>query len=508
MLDHKEIKRRLNRYLQLMLEAEQNDFSPAETYEKLSAEFGFEFTPAVISKAYASLSEWALKGGIETLYPNAAHILYRLYQDGVFELDEILKEENKFKFVKAFHQMLQTYHTILAKRDEGNYTFEDTIVMGDFGLLPVEELAANHRPPAPPPKYSEALEVYIARQMSENRWKRTTLPDHRNRLETFLAIIGDKPLGDIQRDDLLSLRDILRRLPPRWNRDAKFKGKTPAEIAALSQKATLNVKTINENMRAIGSFLAWCVREGILERNPAEGLQIKDERSAVDQKYPFSIEELIGIFSHSKFFEGKFKSSGYYWIPVIALYTGMRLEEIAQLHISDIYEKDGVWVIDINTRTDASGGDTKNLKTKSAARWVPIHAVLIEIGLLKYHREAPKKGTKRLFADLNTTVKVLKYGKQPGKQFSEVVKAVLKDSDKKSFHSLRHTFADFYKKRGLMNSYFDEVFGHEHSTLAAKQYGGRTPPKILLDEIISKLDYGQEVVKVLKQSPFSKPFQP
>ncbi len=272
--------------------------------------------------------------------------------------------------------------------------------MGDFGLLPAEELAANHRPPAPPPKYSEALEVYIARQMSENRWKRTTLPDHRNRLETFLAIIGDKPLGDIQRDDLLSLRDILRRLPPRWNRDAKFKGKTPAEIAALSQKATLNVKTINENMRAIGSFLAWCVREGILERNPAEGLQIKDERSAVDQKYPFSIEELIGIFSHSKFSEGKFKSSGYYWIPVIALYTGMRLEEIAQLHISDIYEKDGVWIIDINTRTDVSGGDTKNLKTKSAARWVPIHAVLIEIGLLKYHREAPKKGTKRLFADL------------------------------------------------------------------------------------------------------------
>ncbi len=511
MLDHKEIKRRLNRYLQLMLEAEQNDFSPAETYENLSEGIGFSFTPAVISKAYARMSDLALKGGIEAMYPNAAHILYRLYQDGVFELDEILKEENKFKFVKAFHQMLQTYHTILAKRDEGDYTFENKIVMEDFGLLPAEELAEDHTLPQPQLQYSEALELYISRQMDEKKWKEKSLPDHRNRLENFLKIIGDKPLCDIKRGEMVSLRDTLRQLPPRWSRDAKFKGKTPAEIIASSPEKQLNVKTINEIIRATGSFLNWCVREGRLERNPAEGLQIKDDRPARDLKEAFSTEDLIKIVSHPKFAEGKFIKMAYYWIPVIALYTGMRLEEIAQLQCSDIYEKDGVWVIDVNERTDnpaTATKVTKSLKTKSATRWVPIHPTLSEIGLLKYHQKIAGESNKRLFPEVNITPNVSDYGAQPGKQFSSVVKKVLEDSAKKSFHSLRHTFADFYRSIGLMDSHFDEVFGHDHSTLAAKQYGGRTPPKILFDRIISKLDYGQEVVNILKRSPFSKQFQP
>ena len=63
------------------------------------------------------------------------------------------------------------------------------------------------------------------------------------------------------------------------------------------------------------------------------------------------------------------------WIPKIALYSGMRLEEIAQLRIRDIECQDGTYLFRISP-------DAGLIKTKNAARLVPIHSSLINGGLL------------------------------------------------------------------------------------------------------------------------------
>ena len=129
--------------------------------------------------------------------------------------------------------------------------------------------------------------------------------------------MGDKPLVEIDRHDMEQFKEILRKLPPRWNRDCKYAGKTPREIAALNISPTFNVKTINEILRSIESFFIWCVNTGKLDRHYAKDLQIKDTRSAGEQKDPFSNEELILVFSHPKFADGKFVNPAYYWVPVI-----------------------------------------------------------------------------------------------------------------------------------------------------------------------------------------------
>ena len=74
-----------------------------------------------------------------------------------------------------------------------------------------------------------------------------------------------------------------------------------------------------------------------------------------------------------------------------------------------------------------------------------------------------------------------------------MVTAALGDVSGKTIHSLRHTFADFYKQRGLQNDYFRQVFGHELPMLAAKQYGEKFPPEILYENVIVKLDYGNSI---------------
>lgn len=63
------------------------------------------------------------------------------------------------------------------------------------------------------------------------------------------------------------------------------------------------------------------------------------------------------------------------------MFTGMRLNEIAQLETADIKQRDGIWVIDVS---DVGEGSRKRLKTGAADRQVPLHDRLVATGFLDF----------------------------------------------------------------------------------------------------------------------------
>lgn len=76
--------------------------------------------------------------------------------------------------------------------------------------------------------------------------------------------------------------------------------------------------------------------------------------------------------------------SSRFWAPLIALYSGMRLEEICQLHLSDIVKMDGVLCFSINEESGGSGY-VKHVKSSAGIRKVPVHPHLWdELGLEKF----------------------------------------------------------------------------------------------------------------------------
>ena len=154
---------------------------------------------------------------------------------------------------------------------------------------------------------------------------------------------------------------------------------------------------------------------------------------------------------------------------------------------------------DVNDKGKDENGFKKSLKTGNARRMIPIHDQLLELGLLDYKDAVQANGYIRLFPELSRTSQAGKYGKQPGKQFKAVVIDALEDADKKSFHSLRHTFADFYKQRGWQTDMFRQLYAHDIPELASKQYGSKFPPELLYKAVIAKLDYGLDL-STLKQS--------
>ena len=508
MLEYKEIRRRMNVLLQRLLEQDHRDVS-----DRKDITIGNINIP--LHQLCASYAEMGVvwNNSAASLEHLAPDILITLLRSGVLLPSEVdgLSREQYLEIVKAYNEMHVTHNRLLAARLQGDFLQEEQIVLADFGKLPYEveprplevTTATQARNAVGQDKgdllYSEAVERYATQKLSDGEWREHSVKDHRGRLMEFLAIVGDKPIGDITRDDMRYFRETLRKLPPNRTRVNEFKDKSIVELLALDVKKTLSVTTVNILVEAVGSMLGWYVREGLLESNPATHLQIKDTRQAVELREAFSTDELTRIFAHPKFSQRKFKSPSYFWIPLIALFTGMRLEEIAQLHCADIYESAtrGIWIIDINDTGLDEQGRPKLLKNKNARRIVPVHPMLLKLGLLDYHADIVKGKHTRLFPDLKKSEGTVKFGKQPGKQFKSVVTATLGESSGKTFHSLRHTFSDFFKQRGLQNDYFRQVFGHELPMLAANQYGAKFPPELLYKEVIVKLDYKEIFLQVL-----------
>lgn len=171
-----------------------------------------------------------------------------------------------------------------------------------------------------------------------------------------------------------------------------------------------------------------------------------------------------------------------YWIPRIAMYSGLRLDEICQLYVDDVIKIDGIWCFDVNDRND------KKVKVESSKRTVPIHPKLISLGFLTYHDELLQKHEPRLWNALSWR-KDDGYSNGFGKWYRIFNRQFVTDDLKKVFHSFRHTVADTLKQAGVQESVISEILGHTHKSITTGRYGKRYQPSVLLEAIV-KLDYG------------------
>lgn len=416
-------------------------------------------------------------------YPDA---IIRLLKDKVFKPHELTRE-SILQILNEYHKTQITINRILAERENGNFGYER-----QFYTNSSEETNKidNIQNQCKQLSLSELIEKYISTKISDKQWTERNIATHRGRIETIIDILGDKNVMSISRDDIRNYRDILTKLPPNRKKEKKYKDKSIGDIIAMQPTSTLSIKTINVILQTISGMFEWGIREGLIEKNPARGLTFKDERQESELRSPFSSEEIKTIFFSGDYTQDRFKNPAYYWVPLIGLYTGMRLEEICQLHCGDIYKEEGIWVIDININSNDNLHD-KELKTKNAVRKIPVHTVLQRLGLIDYLKKI-KKESVRLFPLLNKTKKSPKYGKQVGKQFSAWLKRKKLKTDTKSFHSLRHTFSDFFKVRNMHSDLFRQIFGHEIPELAGRQYGSKFSVKQCYTDLISILEYEGE----------------
>ncbi|MDP1593429.1 MAG: site-specific integrase [Gallionella sp.] len=249
-------------------------------------------------------------------------------------------------------------------------------------------------------------------------------------------------------------------------------------VDVVNWKADLlkSVKPVSVDIRlqALQSLLTWCLKHNYLsDQKPlatkGKFTMTKTERETQNRGAErFKVEELNKIFdpiAYASYYtlNTKKKSNPRFWFPLIALFTGMRLEEIAQLQKEDIKTIQGIEVFDINR----NGG--KSVKTQAGIRAIPIHPTLLKMGFLDYVRSVE---TPALWPELKRNANG--YGNPISKAFIRHLEeiGVRKDSDRgKVFHSLRDTFNNACE---LISAITPEIrytlMGHEQSGANEKNY--------------------------------------
>ena len=192
----------------------------------------------------------------------------------------------------------------------------------------------------------------------------------------------------------------------------------------------------------------------------------------------FTKNELKTIFNPKTYPKRKnIYNSPRYWIPLIALYTGMRLNEICQLYCDDVKYENRVWYFQLtDERPD------QHLKNKQSKRIVPIHPKLIEFGLIDYLRETRKDKKERLFYKLMYDKKN-HYAHPISTWFGRYLKELHLKKRSKVFHSIRHTTKTFLRDCKIPLEYQNAICGWSGKDTGQKVYAGSVPVKILYEEI-------------------------
>jgi integrase len=113
-----------------------------------------------------------------------------------------------------------------------------------------------------------------------------------------------------------------------------------------------------------------------MHNNPFANVTVKSNHMQSSRR-AFTKQEIKTILSYrvKHPVEAKrFRDDARWFLP-IALYTGMRLNEIAELRLADIKKIDDVWCFDLREH------DTKNASSK---RVVSIAQRLLDLGFLEY----------------------------------------------------------------------------------------------------------------------------
>lgn len=126
----------------------------------------------------------------------------------------------------------------------------------------ITALPPDKHPQQPALLISELMQRYTTTRLADGAWKEHSLKDHTNRLENLVYLLGDKEAVTVTRDDMRELRDILRKLPPSRKKSPKYRGKSIAEIFAMS--ASLKNKECCYSLDSItATARAACAKAGV-----------------------------------------------------------------------------------------------------------------------------------------------------------------------------------------------------------------------------------------------------
>ena len=418
--------------------------------------------------------------------------------------------------------------------EEYQETKDEHAVYNFIGRANEERRLADTAPETAMP-FNEAADLYIDRLKTQGRKGRKlaqrTLLHYEAYLEFWKEYFETRPVHEITLTELGEIQDWLPWLQPNYKKKKDKRGHPISTSAAIEQaklrsnrEDTLSDKSVAEYLGQLKGLLEFCFNRGFINIELARYIELPNtKQSQKIVRLPFDTDDLRKIFPGADYGvdfgtqRGGIDHDCKFWFPLLAVFSGARLEELAQLKTSDIKTcpDTGILYTMIDNQGVAGDGKAKRTKNLNSVRPIPIHSTLLDIGFMEFvEKRKEDKSDKSLFKlkrnkqgrlakglsnwfsrlDQRTNGSEIKgYIERRG----VVGRGTNEDGQKwtKSFHSFRHTVIDNLRGKKMSNGeYIREqdialVVGHDKEKLETANYGANRTQLELRRDIVEAIRY-------------------
>jgi len=361
------------------------------------------------------------------------------------------------------------------------------------------EVKYNKVESLPSPLFSEIIPKHLE-LMRRNKRREQTIKETEQTYEDVIELIGDKPISEYTNLDGRDYRTSIISLPKNRKKIKKYRNFNLNELLKMDvqEEDRLSGDTqtkLISRMTSLWNFLIDEYPEYVTQNVFKKKSVTVTSRKAKDKRESFTDEDIKTIFHHKNFLPTIFEGHGrqtikypYYFVPILAVMMGARLEEICQMRVTDIKKVNGIWVYRIREEGRYNEEETR-VKNPYSERDIPLHPELIDtLRFVQYVNHIKKLGHERVFWELPKRGNV--YHRNVGKFFNEkyLVKIGIKKRGK-SFHSFRHSVETHLTNANVNGRYIDFLQGHSQKGVGGNVYMKGIRVDVLLKDCVEKIQW-------------------
>jgi integrase len=351
-------------------------------------------------------------------------------------------------------------------------------------------------------------------------WSKNSGPKGKVALAFWTEMFGDPLLEEVPTGDIRDALTLLRQLP-------KQHGKVPEQLAengyrdlvermdeneikdAAARKTALRaagapsqaqieaadtdalvprlkVTTYLKHARMMSAVGRMLMAMNLIDENPFKVCSVpKDDekrmRSQEGEKIRVAWDDRFYDLLRTEVYLGKTSEIGdpLFWTPLMARFTGARMEEVLQLSPKDFGRDKGIDYIRIQH------SDANNIKSMSAERRIPIHPALVELGLMKLVELRRKQGEPRIFPHLKRGKAKETFSGNFTKAFTYYRQTRGVYWEGLDFHALRTTFHCDLLNDDRSDAIRRKLMGHAPVDTGEKNYAPHYSIKSLYKRILT-----------------------
>lgn len=335
------------------------------------------------------------------------------------------------------------------------------------------------------------------------KFRKSSLGNAQSSVRLFTDIVGDLPLCDINKEDILDFNAVVQRLPKNHGKSAKDQrtarqvvedidsdevesqntmarqlaeqGLPPAEIEdrlAEARVKRISARTVQRHQTALKAILDYAHSRRLIESNPFKGrvlteAEVNRRRRTENRVARKGWGENIYDLLRSKVFREPLQEHDdpLFWSPLIAMFAGLRLEEILQLRVRDFGKEDNIFYVAVQNEIGS-----QSTKSENSIRQVPLHNALLDLGLPELVDIRRQQGMSRLFPNMNRSKSKDTLSGIMSKRFGYYRRSVGITDDFLDFHALRTEFHVRLARAGVEDYVRKILLGHQQKEVTYTAY--------------------------------------